>query len=87
MLPYFTRAAAEDAEQRSRNEGDIDAKILRILLADPRTSQGDIANTVGRSKSSINGKLKTLAKHGLLDDNLGIYTVNSKGKKALENHV
>ena len=86
VLPYFAQAAVEDAEQRSRNEGDIDAKILRILLAEPRTSQGDLATKIGRSKSSINGKLKTLSRHGMLDESLGIYTVTSKGKKALEAH-
>ena len=85
LLPTMMPASEQSAEEREAAEHYVSRKILRALLDNPETTQRELAELIGLSKSALSRKLDGLAKAKLAEpDGLGKWMVTAKGRKALK---
>jgi hypothetical protein len=84
QLPTIIRSTAEADDDRKAAEINIDVRLMRTIIEDPKGSQRDWAAKIGRAHSNVNGRLQRLADEKLVEQVLGKWTVTAKGQKALD---
>jgi hypothetical protein len=84
QLPVMRPATEADAEQREQAEINTDLALLMAMLSDPGASINDLGAAIGKSKSSVHGKLIGLRKEKLVDSVLGKWALTPKGRKAAQ---
>jgi hypothetical protein len=84
QLPTIIRSTAEADDDRKAAEINIDVRLMRTIIEDPKGSQRDWAAKIERAPSNINGRLQRLADEKLVEQVLGKWTVTPKGQKALD---
>jgi hypothetical protein len=71
----------EAAEQRDKDETNLDLALLRAMIAEPDATQMEWGQAIRRAKSSVNAKLQKLKKLKFVDEGLGKWRVTPKGMK------
>ena len=61
-----------------------DRALLLAMIAEPGATQQQWALTIGRAKSSLNGRLQRLAKEKMVEKQLGKWSVTAKGQNAVK---
>lgn len=84
QLPYLRPSAAADDETRTSSEYDLDAALLRAMQVDPKATQRQLGVAVNRSPGIVNRKLQRMKGDRLFEHVLGVFTLTTKGEKALE---
>jgi hypothetical protein len=84
MLPVFRPASAETCEKRQTQDNDDGLKLLRVMLENPGGTIRDWSTAIGRSVSTVHGKLLALKREKLVEDILGKWTLTPKGRKAAQ---
>ena len=79
MLPVVINAA--DLEAQERAEVDISVALIKAMLANPKASQREWGDAIGRAKSNVNSKLQRLKADKLVEVVVGQWNVTPKGEK------
>ena len=82
MLPVVISEA--DTEARVKAEIDISVALLKAMLANPSGKQREWAEAIGRSVSTLNGKLGRLKADKLVEVVMDHPRVTAKGEKEVE---
>ena len=81
MLPTMRPVSLEAAEQRNKDESNLDLALIRAMIANPDATQAEWAETIGRAKSKVNARLQKLLGLKLVEKGLGKWRVTPKGLK------
>jgi len=82
MLPTMRPVSREAAEQRNKDESNLDLALLRAMTANPDGTQAEWGTAIGRAKSSTNTKLQKLKDGKFVEEGLGgKWRLTPKGQK------
>jgi energy-coupling factor transporter ATP-binding protein EcfA2 len=84
LLPVMVPTTTDDAEKRQQEDINIDAALLRAMIAKPEASQSEWAGMIGRNKSRVSRRLPALKVQKLVDEVLGRWAVTKKGRDAIK---
>ncbi len=86
MLPVMRPVTGDDAEQREQQDANLDLALIRTMEANPKGTQQEWGDAIGRVKSSINGRLQKLKKSRHVEETLGHkWRLTAKGVKEASN--
>jgi hypothetical protein len=86
LLPVMRPMSAEDASRCKENSGDLDLRLLKAMLENPRGTQEKWGIEIGRTKGPVNTRLQKLKQQRLVEEGLdGKWRLTPKGKKEAMN--
>jgi AAA domain len=84
LLPAMRPCSQHDAEQREKQDGDLDIALLKAVAAEPDGTQEDWGKAIGRTKGPVNTKLKKLGKQKFVEEGLGRkWKITAKGRREI----
>ena len=83
LLPVLRPTTAMDVEERAAVENENSRKILRALLDAPGASERELAQATGISRTTVQRKIGTLKRDGMVELGLNGLGVTGKAKKQL----
>jgi hypothetical protein len=83
-LPTLRPASEQSAEDRERQEVDADRRLLLAVINEPGATIREYVVATGIARSTVDRKLKQLAKIKLVEQVLDKWMVTPKGRKAVQ---
>ena len=86
QLPYFVpvKESVTDMEARAKADSDTGLALLRVMMAQPTSTQREWAAAINRSLSNVGSRLQRLAKEKLAECINGRWRITPKGVKEVE---
>jgi hypothetical protein len=85
LLPAMRPCSQQDADQRDKQDADLDLALLQAMTAEPEGTQEEWGKAIGRTKGPVSRKLVKLEKQKFIEKGLGSkWKLTAKGRREVK---